>query len=794
MKISFKWLSDYVDLSDYRNNTPELSRKLTQAGLEVEGITDQKEAFQYVVIGHLLSVDKHPDADKLTVCKVDTGESEPRQIVCGATNHKAGDYVVAALPGALLPGDFAIKKSKIRGVESLGMLCSEVELGLRSESEGILTFKSGEPGTPFAQAFGLDDVLFEINVTPNRADCLSHRGLAYELSAILDRPFTAAPTRLQSLGKLPTDTVKVTLEASAACPRYSGVRIDNIQVGESPFWLKQRLTNVGLRSINNIVDITNYIMFDFGQPMHAFDFAKLQGGEIVIRLAKDNEAFQALDSKEHVLQRDELVIADQSRVVALAGIIGGLDSGVSDSTKNIFLESAFFAAQNVRRTARSRGIETDSAYRFSRGVNPEHTVLALEAAAKMILEIAGGTIASDVKDLYPTPIKRDAITITTDKVENRLGYKVDQNDLHKVLERLGCQISGDKVTVPAHRWDLNIAEDLIEEYARMHGYEKLGEHLPQLSTEPTAHNKTYLLTRRLTDYLAKQGLSQAINYAFLHATLQKTAMGDVSAVQIPVKNPVSEDFGVMRVSLLPSLLNNVSFNVRHGNANGNLFEIAPVVQKNGEEFLETLRLGFAFWGEATSIWGERSAPVVYRLKSYVENLLMSEFPGEKFSWEVPDTVPPLFHPKQCVSLLFRGKKRGILGAIHPQLAKDYKLKMEVAFAELPAEDIFTDKKVVRFKEIPMYPVIEKDVAFIIPQSVKAEAVKKEMVKLAGEMLKSITVIDKYEGAPLKENERSIAFRFQFQKSDRTLSDEEVNTVFNKVIEQTQTKLPVTLRK
>ncbi|MCC6138861.1 MAG: phenylalanine--tRNA ligase subunit beta, partial [Bdellovibrionaceae bacterium] len=531
-----------------------------------------------------------------------------------------------------------------------------------------------------------------------------------------------------------------------------------------------------------------------GQPMHAFDFAKLDGGELVIRYAKDDEAFQALDSKEYALKREELVIADKTRVVALAGIIGGLDSGVSEVTQNIFLESAFFAAQNVRRTARARGIETDSAYRFSRGVNPEHAVLALEAAAKMVLEIAGGAIVSDIKDLYPTPIKRDAITITTEKVENRLGYKVDKNDFHKVLERLGCSVSGDKVTVPAHRWDLNIAEDLIEEYARMHGYEKLGENLPKLSTEPTAHNKTYLTTRRLTEYLSKQGLSQAINYAFLHTHLQKTAMGDVSSVQVTVKNPVSEDFGVMRVSLLPSLLNNVSFNVRHGNANGDVFEIAPVVQKNAEEFLETLRLGFAFWGEAATIWGGTSAPVVYRLKSHVENLINSEFPGEKFSWEVPDVIPPLFHPQQCVSLMFRGKKRGILGSIHPQIAKDYKLKMEVAFAELPVEEIFTDKKVVRFKEIPMYPIIEKDVSFVIPQSVKAETVKKEMVKLAGDMLKSVTVIDQYQGPPLKENERSIAFRFQFQKSDRTLSDDEVNTVFNKVIEATQAKLPVTLRK
>lgn len=791
MKISFKWLNDYIDISDFRNNTPELARKLTQAGLEVEGVMDQKNAFQSVVIGHLLSVDKHPDADKLTVCQVDTGDSEPRQIVCGATNHKTGDYVVAALPGAVLPGDFAIKKSKIRGVESLGMLCSESELGLKSESEGILTFKSGEPGVSFAQAFGLDDVIFEINVTPNRADCLSHRGLAYELSSLLQRPFVAKTKNVATTAKNQSP-VQVTLEAAQACPRYSGVRINNVQMGETPFWIKQRLANVGVRSINPIVDITNYIMFDFGQPMHAFDMGKLHGQQVTIRYAKEGEAFTALGGTEYTLSHNDLVIADAQSVVALAGVIGGLDSGVSETTKNIFLESAFFTAQTVRRTARAHGIETDSAYRFSRGVNPERAVMALEEAMALVLEIVGGEVVSDVKDLYPLPIRRDAIAVSVDTVENRLGYKVDAKDFYAVMERLGCTLDGDKVLAPSHRWDLNIAEDLIEEYARIHGYEKIGERLPQLTEEPTTHNKTYTLTRRLSDFLAKQGLSQAVNYAFLNPTLQKAAMGDVQSHTVALKNPVSEDFAEMRLSLLPSLLGNVSFNSRHGNTFGDLFELAPVVQKNNEAYTETLKLAFASWGESVTLWGG-SSPAVYRLKSYFENLMSREFPGEKYAWEVPSEVPPLFHPKQCVSLAFRGKKYGVLGSIHPQVAKDFKLKANVAFAEFSVEDIFGDKKIVRYKPIPAYPGIDKDVSFVLPQSIKAEAVKKEMTKLAGDLLRGISIIDKYEGSSLQPGERSVAFRLHFQKNDRTLSDEEVNLVFNQVIAAAQQKLSIILR-
>jgi phenylalanyl-tRNA synthetase beta chain len=792
MKISFNWLCDYIDLTDFRNNIPELSRKLTQAGLEVEGIEDQKNAFQHVVIGHLLEVGKHPDADKLTVCKVNTGEPEPRQIVCGATNHKQGDYVIAALPGAVLPGDFAIKKSKIRGVESLGMLCSEAELGLAKTNDGIITMKTGEPGTPFAQVFGKNDIILEINVTPNRADCLSHRGLAYELSALLDRPLLQKDTKFELPVNTKDNEVRVTLEASALCPRYVGARINNIKVGPSPDWLVQRLENVGLRSINNIVDITNYIMFDYGQPMHAFDFDVLAGGEVIVRTAHDGETFTSLDEKEYKLEHQELVIADKNGVVALAGVIGGLNSGVSDSTKNIFLESAFFSAQGVRRTARTFGIETDSAYRFSRGVNPEHPALALQSAVKLILETAGGEFVGAAKDVYPMPIQREPIFVSLQNVEERLGYSIDKNDFQSVLQRLGCIFDGDKILVPHHRWDLNIAEDLIEEYGRIHGYEKILERLPILDSEPTNHDKTYINTRRVSDVLSKQGLSQVVNYAFVNKKLQETALGNVSADEIAVQNPISEDFAVMRMSLLPSLLQNVSFNLRHGNDTGETFEISPAQQRVDGKYTESLKMGFVVWGDVNSIWG-KSAPSVYRLKSYIENLLATEFPGDKYAWDTPAVVPPLFHPKQSVSLFFRGKKHGILGALHPQVAKDYKIKSDVAFAEFSFEGLFGDKKIVRYKDIPIYPGVEKDVAFVMTNAIKAEAVKKEIVKAGGDMLKDVRIVDRYEGAPLKDNERSISFRLYFQKSDRTLSDEEVGLVFSKIIDAAQQKLPIILR-
>ncbi|MCB9073551.1 MAG: phenylalanine--tRNA ligase subunit beta [Bdellovibrionaceae bacterium] len=612
------------------------------------------------------------------------------------------------------------------------------------------------------------------------------------MSALLDRPLLKKKEEFKLPHNAKDQDVRVLLEATALCPRYVGARIHGVKVGASPRWLVQRLENVGLRSINNIVDITNYIMFDFGQPMHAFDFANIKGGEVIVRTAHENEKFIALDEKEHVLKHQELVIADQGGAIALAGVIGGLHSGVSDTTKNIFLESAFFSAQGVRRTAREYGIDTDSAYRFSRGVNPEETALALQKAVELILENAGGELVGSVKDVYPMPVEREPIMIQVEQVENRLGYAVDKNDFQKVLERLGCVFDGDKVRVPSHRWDLSIKEDLIEEYARLHGYENIGERLPVLQSEPTNHDKKYVNTRRVAGMLSQQGLTQAVNYAFLNKKWQASVLGDVSVQEIAVKNPISEDFAVMRMSLLPSLLQNVSFNLRHGNEQGEIFEISPVEWCEEDDFKESVKLAFALWGEVQSIWAPSVAPV-YRLKSYVENLMASEFPGEKFSWDAPEKMHPLFHPKQTVSLVFRGKKHGVLGAIHPQVAKEYKLKKDVAFAEFSFEGLFGDKKVVRYKDIPIYPGVEKDVAFVMDNSITVETVKKEIAKAGGELLKQIQIVDRYVGAPLKPQERSISFRLFFQTNDRTLADDEVGAIFNKIIDAAQQKLPITLR-
>lgn len=800
MKISFNWLSDYIDLKEFRENTDELSRILTQAGLEVEGMENQKEKYKNVVIGFIKELKEHPDADKLTVCTVDVGEPNSKQIICGAKNHKAGDYVVTALPGAVLPGDFKIKSAKIRGVESHGMLCSEKELGLSEESEGIITMKEGKIGQLFADAFEKNDIIFELNVTPNRADCLSHIGLAQELSALLDRPVFKPKIKLKTAKFKTTAESDINLRASALCPRYAGMMLKGVKVGPSPRWLKQRLEVVDVRSINNIVDVTNYVLFEYGQPLHAFDWSQIKGEQITIRMSEPKEKFTTLDGTDLELTGKELVIADKERAVALAGVVGGQNSGVTESTTDIFVESAFFTALGTRRTSRRFGFETDSSYRFSRGVNPEQTVEAMKRACDLFAEVSGGEIASDWHDVYPDPIKKEPIAVDVNYVAERLGYDIKEKHFFEVMKRLGCYVKGNKVTPPAHRWDLEIQEDLVEEYGRVNGYDQLNETLPILVEEPTSHDQEYLQERKISEFLKGQGFRQSLNYAFTNQKLQKDILGSVevlnqlglnSSEPIAVKNPISEDFGVMRTSLLPGLFTNVAHNCRHGYLSGELFELGKTHYQK-EDYQEDQRLAFAWWHGDQSLW-DTDVKAVYRLKSKIENLLAYISPQKKWEWRSVGKAPNLFHPKQVVSLLWQGQLVGVLGAIHPSLKKSYKLRSDLAFAEFNLSSLCASQKPRKFTNISPYPAVEKDLAFVMPKSMKSLDVIKEIKRAGGQLLTSVEVVDVFEGGNLGENEKSLAFRMTYQSPDKTLADEDVLKLFNRTIDSVQQKLSVQLR-
>ena len=812
MKISLNWLSQYIELNDYRNQLGELSSLLTKAGLEVEDMVNPAEHWDKVVVGKLLEVGKHPDADKLTLCQVDIGLEKPAQIVCGATNHKQGDHVAVATVGAILAGDFKIKKSKIRGVESFGMLCSEKELGLSEEADGILILgEKVKAGQNYADVSDKADIIFDLNVTPNRADCLSHIGLARELSTLLNRPVKLPEHKSSEEGKNINDWISVDLKDAKSCPRFCGRMISGVKVSESPSWLKNALQSIGLKSVNNVVDVTNYVLFEYGQPLHAYDYGQLKDSKIVVEKAMADEIFVSLDGTEIKLSDQDLVIRDGARPVGMAGVIGGQNTGVSDKTTDIFLEAAFFKAEGVRKTSRAHGIETDACYRFSRGVDPEQTLNALNRAARLIIEVAGGQLQPGDIDIYPEPLKFNDIDIQTNYVSQRLGFEVKDADFESWMKRLGCVVSKTdnayRVSPPTYRWDLHIKEDLVEEYARLHGYDAIVEKLPTLMDAPTLHSPVFDFTNKTTTLLTGFGVHQCVNYAFISkdqcqkiwdtpskANKLGLKMGDKP---IHLQNPISEELSVMRESILPSLFKNLVFNDHHGNHYGRLFEVAPAHYQEDGEFKEQNRLAFTFWGQQEGLWDSKKPDqVVYQLKSVVESFLKS-IGGKSIRWDKvkPEDCPQGFHPSQSVALFYEGKHIGILGSLHPLLKDQNKLRTQVALAEFNFDALMARQpRNPSFKPLPKYPAVERDIAFLAEEGLGADKMMSEIKKSAGPLLAHYEVFDLYQDKELKAaGRKSIAFRLRFQSAKETLKDDEINALRDKVVNSLCQKLGLEIR-
>lgn len=810
MKISLRWICDHIDIHDHLSKPEEIARLLTQGGLEVEAVENRAQAFKNVVVGHILKLDRHPNADRLTVCQVDAGEGQPRQIVCGAKNHKAGDKVVVTLPGAVLPGNFEIKKSKIRDVESLGMLASESELGLKKESEGIMILPADAPvGKPFAEYAGLDDVILEVNVSPNRADCLSHLGLARELSCLMGRPLISKAPELKTSASVSTkNSVQLELADPKLCPRYTGRVIKGVKVGPSPAWLRQRLESVGLNSINNVVDITNFIMMDLGQPLHAFDVDKLEDCKIVVAKADVGENFKTLDGTDIKLNGDELTIRDGNRAVCIAGAIGGQNSGVGDSTVSLFIESAHFAMDSVRKTARRHGLQTDSAYRFSRGTDPSGVLRASERACALIQEVAGGEVAADYWDLYPNPKQRSAITVRSAYVSQRLGYPVSSGDLETWLKRLGCQVSGGleafEVVPPDFRVDLEQEVDFVEEFGRLQGYDHIPETLPALNYSPLDYDRAFVFEQRVSELARAAGLSQTVNYGFTGAKYQSAVLGPVDAYRaaglemdsnpIALRNPLSEDLDVMRVSLLPGLLKNMLHNYRHGNERGLLFEVGYVFKHGPEGYVQEPRLSMVAWGYTQNLW-QKNLPehfVFFDLKSRVGSILEKLLINHQWNtWVSPAS---LLHPVQSATLFAEGRNVGGIGSVHPQWLMNEKVRCGVAVAEIDLKALSRGQpRVVKFKPISKFPVVERDIAFVLPKSMRATDVSQEIKKAAGAVLQSLEIFDVFEGGNLPEGHVSVAYRMVYQDVEGTLNDDRLTALQNQIVANVEKKLSVKVR-
>jgi len=813
MKLSLKWLGTYTNVTPFLKDPQKLSDLLTNGGLEVEGISDQSKDFNHVVIGKILEKNKHPNADNLTLCLVDVGDGTSRRIVCGAKNHNAGDKVVVALPGAILPGNFEIKLSKIRGEESQGMLCSDKELGLSSESQGIKILPDDATiGMPFAKYFKLDDVILDVKVTPNRSDCLSHFGLAREIAGLTgDRfefPLSPFTEGRESTRKL----IKLNVEDSERCLRYAGRVVLNVRVGPSPLWLKQRLEAIGLRSINNVVDITNFVMMEVGQPLHAFDTSKINSAQIIVRKAKEGEKLLTLMDQELILDGSELVIADQKKPIALAGVMGGKETGVNEHTRDIFVESAYFIPSAVRRASRRHGLESDSSYRFSRGVDPDAINLALNRACQLLAENSGGTVCTDSYDIYPRPVAKPRMELDLSFISSRLGMTIDGIEAKRLLERVGCDVSGSgqklMVNPPAYRADLRIPEDLGEEMLRLKGFSSIPETLPQTLVAPTRDDLNFTLENRLGQTLRDLGIDQAVNLSFINSTFQEEFLGsDFKKQIVTLENPINLELNVMRASLLPSLAKNASYNSRHGQVQGSLFEIAPVfevketkdLKNETRPFYEETHLGLIQFGNAPENWLKIPSPqTFFRLKGVIEEFLRA-WQYKSIRFEKFETTPSYLHPGQSAEIFVEGKSIGVIGVMHPGLQEKLELKIPVVLSELNLKTLFIGQpRMARAKPLPKFPSIDRDVAFLAPLEVSSGAIKEALTKAAGQLLVSCFPFDVFDGGSsgtsrLPPNKKSIAFRLTYQDQNRTLSDEEINATHSKAIEAVSTKLNLSTR-
>lgn len=818
MKISLKWLCDFVDVADYLKKPEPLAEILTRAGLEVEDIQNRAKDYAFVVTGIILKKEQHPNADKLSVCQVMTGEGIVHQIVCGAKNHKENDKVVAALPGAVLPGNFAIQKTVLRGVDSGGMLCSTKELGVPGEDSGIMILPPDTPiGLPFAQYAGLEDVTFELKVTPNRADCLSHFGLSREIACLLGRELKRKSPMFAQGSQSTKDKIELSVEDTKACPRYAGRFISGVKVGATPVWMKARLESVGMKSINNVVDVTNYVMLELGQPLHAFDAAEIKGRKITVRKSEKGEAFKTLDGTELKLTGDELMIADQERAVAMAGVIGGMNSGVSEATTEIFLESAYFQPATVRRSSRRFGINTDSCYRFVRGVDPEGTRQALDRATELLLEVAGGEAFGDSHDVYPEPVTKQPVVISTQMITDRLGYPCDAKVFEDWMRRLGCEVKslgGDSYEVlpPTFRFDIEMQMDLVEEYARLNGYDHIPESFPSLRKEPLMNDPMWNASGRMVQALRAQGFSQASNYAFVGEKGEKAFLANESLLSrsgfgLPLKsvrlrNPLSEDWNVMRRTLTYGLYKNVVHNFHQGQESGMLFEVGPCFgEEKPGDYREEYRVAGIIWGQPENMWStSKKGADLFKMKAALEAIYQN-FWLQGFGILQPKDraeIPQFLHRGQAGWVMHQARADeksgestsfdGYFGAIHPQLLDDDKIRVPVTVFELSMRPFAAAKPPLQgYRGFSRQPSVTRDLSLVMPRSLAVGEVMSTMREAGGDLLKAVSVFDVFEGGNLEQGQKSVSFRLRFQDKASTLQDEVVLGRMTQVLDSVKQK-------
>ncbi len=807
MNVTLNWLKNYIDFEFCAN---ELADRLTMLGIEVESVKQPGSELEGVVVGSVNAIKPHPNADKLVLCQVDIGETEELQIVCGAPNVREGMHAPVATIGATLPIGLTIKRAKLRGETSQGMLCSEKELCLAAQlasaynkaedAAGLMELSTDIPiGTPLATAFGLDDTVFELEITPNRPDCLSLIGVAREIRAETGNPLKLPQVDVNENETDVRETTSVTIEAPDLCPRYAARVIRGVKIGQAPLWLQQRLESVGIGVINNIVDITNFVLMEYGQPLHAFDYHKLTENRIVVRRAIAGEKLTTLDEIERELTPEMLVIADAEKPVALAGVMGGYDSEITEATCDVLLESAYFNPSSIRATAKALGMSTEASYRFERGADPGSVLAALDRAAELITELAGGTICKGVVDVYPGEQPLTEIQLRPKRVNFVLGTEIEPATMQEILTRLGFGVETARsvysVTVSSFRSDVTREIDLIEEIARVYGYDNIPTALPKGDIPVPAPDPKVEVRKRIKQFLLAAGMMEVVNYSFSDPNSFdkiRFAVDNPLRNAIPLQNPLSPEMSVLRTTVLPGLLENAQRNRNHQIDTIALFEIGSVFIHSDEQ-KEPERVSGILAGQVGE--GVYSNPYrqpdFYDIKGLAEGVL--EVCGIA-DYKLQKTGAPTFHPGRNAAVMLGDRQIGIFGEAHPEVLENYDLPYKAYLFDFDMEAL-VDAAIFakRFEPISVYPTVERDLAIVVDKETLSDMPTELIYKTGGEWVESVRLFDVYEGEQVPEGKKSLAYTIIYHSATETLTDKAVNALHDKIVKRLNQELGAELR-
>jgi phenylalanyl-tRNA synthetase beta chain len=798
MLISVRWLADYVEVPAVE----ELAERLTLAGFEVERTERPGEALAGVVVAEIKESAPHPNAEKLSVTRVDTGGRSLLQIVCGAKNYKIGDKVPLATVGARLPNGTEIRQASLRGVESFGMLCSAKELAISEDASGLMILDaSTRLGEPLAQALGLDDAVLEIEVTPNRPDALSHLGIAREVSVLTGKALRRPELKLTEGSGAASDRIKIRIEDPVRCPRYAGRIVEGVSIGPSPAWMASRLKVCGVRPINNVVDVTNYVLLEYGEPLHAFDLDRLAGPEIIVRTARPGERMTTLDGKERVLDPEDLLICDRDAPQALAGVMGGGDSEVSSNTKRILIEAANFQPSSVRRTAKRHGLHTEASHRFERGMDVNAIPDAVDRAAALIAQLSRGTVLRGRVDVYPRPIQPAKVVLRYGRVSELLGTKVSADETDGILRALGFvgeQEDGRAIySVPTFRVDVQLEEDLIEEVARIRGYDSVPNALPRGVAELAPEPREAEAERRIRSALAGAGFNEVVNYSFVSP--RELAALEAPA-GIPLRNPLSVEQSVMRTTLFAGLLQNLSHSLRYPVETVRLYELARIYLEGQADdtrqpiACEPLRLSGTFWGRRDRrTWTSADATMdFFDGKGAVECVLSAlGIQGARFE----STEHASLHPRASAAVRSaKGDLLGIVGELHPRLSKRLDVPTSVFAFELDADKLYSIAELVpSYRPMWRYPPVLRDLAVVVPVELRNDDVRAVILEIGQPLVDEALIFDVYTGKPLPDGKKNLAYAIRYRAADRTLTDAEVNEAHQRIIEEVNRRLGGSLR-